>query len=129
LRKSCISEKTKFKKLDNSIYKLLYDAIHDQLQSLYAKRALKKSSSTVEPGPGTMLNFLNLKRLNARGIKQAMKHVLMSALTYNLKKYMHVINRIRTSVSVALDFQALMNKMKVVFNIFLLRPVMATHIY
>ena len=35
-----------------------------------------------------MLNFLNLKRLNARGIKSANKHVMMSALTYNLKKLM-----------------------------------------
>jgi hypothetical protein len=128
LRKTCIGEKTKFKKIDNSIYKPLYDAMHVKLQTLYAKRILKKRSSTVEPVLGTMLNFMKLKRVNARGIKQAMKHVLMSALTYNLKKYMHFINKIRTSVSLALNFQTIMNKMNVVFNIFCLRPVMAIHI-
>ena len=42
--------------------------------------------STVEPVLGTMLNFLNPKRVNTRGIKQANKHVMMAALTYNLKK-------------------------------------------
>lgn len=29
-----------------------------------------------------------MKRVNARGIRQANKHVLMAALAYNLKKYM-----------------------------------------
>jgi hypothetical protein len=38
-----------------------------------------------------MINFLNLKRTNARGIKQAMKHVIMSALVYNLKKYVNFV--------------------------------------
>ena len=33
-----------------------------------------------------MLDFLNLKRVNTRGIRQANKHVMMAALTYNLKK-------------------------------------------
>jgi hypothetical protein len=34
------------------------------------------------------INFLNMKRVNTRGIRQANKHVLMAALCYNLKKYM-----------------------------------------
>lgn len=29
-----------------------------------------------------------MKKVNSRGIKQANKHVLMAAMTYNLKKYM-----------------------------------------
>ena len=32
---------------------------------------------TVEPVLGTLLIFLNLKRVNTRGIKQANKHVMM----------------------------------------------------
>lgn len=42
---------------------------------------------------GTMLNFLNLKRVNACGIKQANKHVMLSSMCYNLKKYLKFINR------------------------------------
>ena len=87
LRKTCIG-KSDFKKVEHTIHKPLYDAMHEKLQQPYAKRILKKRSSTVEPVLGTMLNFLNLKRLNARGIKSANKHVMMSALTYNLKKLM-----------------------------------------
>ncbi|MFZ4680732.1 MAG: transposase [Flavobacterium sp.] len=51
-----------------------------------AKRIMKKRGSTVEPVLGAMLNFLNLKRVNTRGIRAANKHVMMSALVYNLKK-------------------------------------------
>ncbi|CAH0336021.1 hypothetical protein FVB9288_01693 [Flavobacterium sp. CECT 9288] len=32
-------------------------------------------------------------RVNTRGIKQANKHVLMAALTYNLKKYLKFITK------------------------------------
>ena len=102
---SCIGEKTKFKKIDTSIYKPHYDKMHEKLQTMHAKRILKKRSSTVEPVLGTMINFLNLKRTNARGIKQATKHVLMAALVYNLKKYVGFIAHKRISVPNALEIQ------------------------
>ncbi len=85
LRSTCIG-KSDFKKIEHSIYKPEYDAMYEKLQTPYAKKIFKKRGSTVEPVLGTMLNFLNLKRVNTRGIKGANKHVLMSALTYNLKK-------------------------------------------
>jgi hypothetical protein len=40
----------------------------------------------VEPVLGAMLIFLNLKRVNTMGIRADNKHVMMSALVYNLKK-------------------------------------------
>ena len=85
LRSTCIG-KSDFKKIEHTIYKPQYDAMHKKLQTAYAKRIMKKRGSTVEPVLGTMLNFLNLKRVNTRGIKGANKHVMMSALSYNLKK-------------------------------------------
>ena len=45
-------------------------------------------SSTVEPVLGTLLNFTGMKKIYARGIEQAEKHVLMASLCYNLKKMM-----------------------------------------
>ena len=92
LRSSCIG-KSDFKKIEHSIYKPEYDAMYEKLQTPYAKKIFKKRGSTVEPVLGTMLNFLNLKRVNTRGIKQANKHVLMSALTYNLKKLLKWTNK------------------------------------
>jgi len=54
----------------------------------YAKKMVRTRSRTVEPVLGTLINFTNMKRVNTRGIKNANKHVLMSSLTYNLKKYL-----------------------------------------
>lgn len=87
LRSECIG-KSDFKKIEHTIHKPHYDAMHEKIQTSYAKRIMKKRGSTVEPVLGTMLNFLNLKRVNTRGIRGANKHVMMSALCYNLKKLM-----------------------------------------
>ena len=57
----------------------------------YAKKMVRVRSKTVEPVIGIFVNFTNMKRINSRGIKQANKHVLMAALTYNLKKYLKFI--------------------------------------
>ncbi|MBK6331205.1 MAG: transposase [Bacteroidetes bacterium] len=59
-----------------------------KMLSPYAKRMSRIRSKTVEPVLGTLKNFLNMQRVNTRGIKQANKHVLMAALCYNLKKLM-----------------------------------------
>ena len=95
LREQCCGMKTKFKKIDDSIHKELYDKMHQRLTRNpdYAKRMVKIRSRTVEPVLGTLINFTNMKRVNTRGIKQANKHVLMAAMTYNLKKYLKFIAR------------------------------------
>jgi transposase len=78
LRSECIG-KSDFKKIEHTIHKPHYDAMHEKLQTPYAKRIMKKRGSTVEPVLGTMLNFLNLRRVNTRGIKGANKHPSTSA--------------------------------------------------
>ena len=95
LREACCGKATKFKKIDNSIHKPLYDMMHKKLTQnpAYAKRMVKVRSKTVEPVLGTLINFTNMKRVNTRGIKQANKHVLMAAMTYNLKKYLKFITK------------------------------------
>lgn len=95
LREECCGKVTKFKKLDDSIHKELYDKMHKKLTQNphYARRMARVRSKTVEPVLGTLINFTNMKRLNSRGIQQANKHVLMASLTYNLKKYLRFIAR------------------------------------
>lgn len=90
LRMQCCGKTTKFKKLEESIHKPYYDRMHQKLTKnpAYAKKISKIRSRTVEPVLGTLINFLNMKKINSRGMKQANKHVLMAALTYNLKKYL-----------------------------------------
>jgi transposase len=86
LRESCIGKASKYKKIEDSIYKPLYDKMHRKLQSEKATRMSKIRSRTVEPVLGTLINFLGLKKVYTRGIKAANKHCLMSSLCYNLKK-------------------------------------------
>ncbi|MGH2665949.1 transposase, partial [Flavobacterium sp.] len=72
-----------------------YDKMHQKptQNPLYAKRMVRVRSKTVEPVLGTLINFLNMKKVNSRGIRQANKHVLMATMTYNLKKYLKFISQ------------------------------------
>jgi len=93
LRAECCGKVTKFKKIEDSIHKPLYDKMHEKLtqNKAYHRRLVKRRSSTVEPVLGTLINHHNMRRINSRGMPQANKHVLMAALTYNLKKYLRFI--------------------------------------
>jgi len=92
LRSVCIG-KSDFKKIDDSIDKPLYDRMHARLQTVSRERIRQLRSSTVEPVLGTLVNYLAMRRVNTRGIKQAAKCILMSAVAYNLKKLMKWENR------------------------------------
>jgi hypothetical protein len=85
LRSVCIG-KSDFKKIDDSIDKPYYDPMHQRLQSVNREKIRQLRSSTVEPVLGTLVNYLAMRRVNTRGIKQASKCILMSAIAYNLKK-------------------------------------------
>lgn len=90
LRAACCGKVTKFKKLEESTHKPLYDKMHKKLteNKAYHRRLVKQRSSTVEPVLGTLINHHNMRRINSRGMAQANKHILMAALCYNLKKLM-----------------------------------------
>jgi hypothetical protein len=81
----CIG-KSDFKKIDDSIDKPFYDRMHARLQTVNRERTRQIRSSTVEPVLGTLVNYLAMRRVNTRGIKQANKCIMMAAIAYNLKK-------------------------------------------
>ena len=87
LRSICIG-KSDFKKIDDTVDKPLYDRMHARLQTPKAKRMKKLRSSTVEPVLGTLINYLGMRRVSTRGIRQANKCMIMAAVAYNLKKLM-----------------------------------------
>ena len=95
LRANCCGKVTRFKKIEDSIHKPLYDAMHEKLSKdkNYTRFLTKRRSSTVEPVLGTLINFHSMRKVNTRGMKNANKHVLMAALAYNLKKYLKFISR------------------------------------
>ena len=93
LRSSCIGKSFE-KSIRETADKPYYDKMHVRLQTDYAKKMKKLRQSTVEPVLGTLINFLSMRRVNTRGIKQANKCMLMAAIAYNIKKMMKFnINR------------------------------------
>ena len=86
LRTNCIGVAGKEKKIEDTVDKHLYDRMHERLQTTRAKQMKKVRQSTVEPVLGTLINYLSMRRVNTRGIRQANKCMLMAAVAYNLKK-------------------------------------------
>jgi len=85
LKNSCANAKG-FKKLIDSIDKDLYQYMQQRIESVKGKQMKLLRSSTVEPVLGSLINYTGLNRINAKGIKQANKCMLMAATAYNLKK-------------------------------------------
>jgi len=88
IRKSCITDKAKTKKIQHSIYKPELERAKARQQTVKAKVMKRKRSSTVEPVWGTLINFMGMKRMNARGLAAANKMLILSATCYNLKKWL-----------------------------------------
>jgi hypothetical protein len=91
LRKTCISDKAKTKKVQHSIYKAELERAKTRQQTLKAKVMKRKRSSTVEPVWGTLINFMGVKRINARGLAAANKIAILAVACYNLKKLLKFI--------------------------------------
>ena len=101
LRSICIG-KSDFKKIDDTVDKHLYDRMHARLQSVNREKIRQLRSSTVEPVLGTLVNYLAMRRVNTRGIKQAAKCILMSAIAYNLKKLLKWEEKNRNTAVIAM---------------------------
>jgi transposase len=102
LKTACIGN-SRQKNIQHTIDKPYYDRMYERMQTRKAKIMKKLRQSTVEPVLGTLINFLNMKRVNARGIAQANKHVLMATIAYNLKKYMNYSAPLRNTSVMALE--------------------------
>ena len=87
LRSTCIGKSFE-KRIRETLDKPYYDRMHERLQTPYARKMKKLRQSTVEPVLGTLINFLAMRRVNTRGIKNANKCMIMAAVAYNIKKLM-----------------------------------------
>jgi len=63
-----------------------------------------KRQSTVEPVFGTLTQFMRLRKINTIGIQQANKVMHLSAMAYNLKKYLKFVTKNVKSKAEALAF-------------------------
>lgn len=88
VKNECSAFKPKSKKvlIKETIDKPYYDIMHERMQTRKAKVLMKLRGSTVEPVIGTLVNYMGIKRVNAKGLDQANKCLNMAAIAYNLKK-------------------------------------------
>lgn len=121
LKSECIG-KSNEKTIEDTIDKPYYDRMHMRMQTQKARRMKKLRQSTVEPVLGTLINFLSMRRINTRGLKQANKHVLMAALAYNLKKYMNYTRKTRKQSVMKINYSVnnhIFNYMIALFSLLL----------
>jgi hypothetical protein len=93
LKAQCIGKQTECRLLI-TIYKDYYERTIKRVNSSFGRRMKYLRQSTVEPVFGSLINYFGMRKINTRGIDLAHRSMLMSAIAYNLKKYMKYAPRI-----------------------------------
>ncbi|WP_422091655.1 IS1182 family transposase [Tenacibaculum ovolyticum] len=92
LIESCLG-KAKEKKFSITYYREEYERNIARIKSKRGRHMKAKRQSTVEPVFGILTQFMGLRKINTKGIKQANKVMHLSAVAYNLKKYLKFISK------------------------------------
>ncbi|MDO5976780.1 transposase [Flavivirga jejuensis] len=88
IRSQCLGKSAQEKKFTVTFYREEYERNNARVNSPRGSYMKGKRQSTVEPVFGTLTQFLGLRKINTLGIKQANKVMHLSAIAYNLKKYL-----------------------------------------
>lgn len=93
IKGQCITSKSNFKQLAHSPGKPWYDLMAERLSTDHGKHRLGKRKAIVEPALGNLLHHNGMKKVYARGIQAANKHVMLASMSMNLKKWLkHALN-------------------------------------
>ncbi|MFK8103336.1 MAG: IS1182 family transposase [Saprospiraceae bacterium] len=87
LKASCLG-KAKEKSFSVTYFRAEYERNIQRVNSRQGRYMKGKRQSTVEPVFGTLTQFMGMCKINTIGIKQANKVMHLSAIAYNLKKYL-----------------------------------------
>jgi len=93
MRLSCLGKTAQEKKFTVTFYREEYERAIARVESKRGRYMKSKRQSTVEPVFGTLTQFRGLRKINTIGIKQANKVMHLSAIAYNLKKYLKFIDK------------------------------------
>lgn len=99
---SCLG-KVKEKKFSVTYYREQYERNISRVVSKTGRYMKAKRQSTVEPVFGTLTQFMGLRKINTIGIQQANKVMQLSAMAYNLKKYLKFISKTVKSDAKAME--------------------------
>jgi transposase len=87
LRSTCLG-KVNEKQFSVTYYREEYERNIARVESPQGRYMKGKRQSTVEPVFGTLTQFMGLRKINTIGLAQANKVMHLSAIAYNLKKYL-----------------------------------------
>jgi len=87
LRATCLG-KVNEKQFSVTYYRAEYERNIERVESREGRYMKGKQQSTVEPVFGTLTQFMGLRKINTIGLGQANKVMHLSAIAYNLKKYL-----------------------------------------
>jgi len=116
MRSGCLGKSAQEKKLSVTYYRAEYERNIARVQSKEGRYMKGKRQSTVEPVFGTLTQFMGLRKINTIGIGQANKVMHLSAIAYNIKKYLKFIEKRSKSGAGQLAFSDLLKS--VVQNLF-----------
>jgi transposase len=115
IRSSCLGKSAQEKKFSVTYYRAEYQRNITRVESPQGRYMKGKRQSTVEPVFGTLTQFMGLRKVNTIGLKQANKCMQLSAIAYNLKKYLKFTQKRVKSGAGMLDlFFALKNRLTAV---------------
>jgi len=110
LASSCLGKSAKEKKFSVTYYRDEYERNIARLKTGKGKRMKAKRQATVEPVLGTLTQFMGLGKINTIGIRQANKVMHLSAMAYNLKKYLKFMEkRVKNGAGAATSIQTVKN--------------------
>lgn len=120
LAESCLSKAVRHKKITVTYYREEYERTKARLKTAKGKYMLRKRQSTVEPVFGTLTQYLGLRKINTIGIKQANKVMHLSAMAYNLKKYLKFTQKlVKSNIITGKTSRWVQNCQKIIDSVFL----------
>lgn len=88
IKQQCLGKSAQEKKFTVTYYRAEYERNNARVNSKQGRYMKAKRQSTVEPVFGTLTQFMGLRKINTIGLSQANKVMHLSAIAYNLKKYL-----------------------------------------
>ena len=93
LAAACLGKTAKEKKFSVTYYREAYERNIARVHRKKGRYMKAKRQSTVEPVFGTLKEYMGLRKINTIGIQQANKVMHLSAMAYNLKKFLKFISK------------------------------------
>lgn len=119
IKEICLGKTAKEKKFSVTYFREEYERNNARVSSPQGSFMKGKRQSTVEPVFGTLTQFMGLRKINTIGIAQANKVMHLSAIAYNIKKYLKFTQKRVKSGAETLVLLFLQNILLYQFNSFL----------